>query len=68
MHYNVIPLVLNSYRTKKKKKKKKKKICSSLLNIKKFILQETPQNFMEYISLKILPKKAVLEYTINIDL
>ena len=66
MHYDFIPLVLNSYRAEKKKKKKK--ICSPLLNIEKFILQETLQNFMEYMSLKILPKKAILEYPKNINL
>ena len=62
MHYNLIPLVLNSYRAKKLD------FCLPLLNIEKFILQETSQHFMEYMSLKMLPKKAVLEYTENINL
>ena len=54
MHYNPIPLVLNSYGAKKMS-------CPpllNLLNIGKFILQETSQNFMEYMSLKMLPKKS----------
>ena len=62
MHYNFIQLVLNSYRAKKKKN------CSPLLNIEKFILQEMWQNFMEYMSLEMLPKKAISEYTKNIIL
>ena len=52
MHCNFIPLVLNTCNAKKKLH-----FCSPLLNIEKFILQETSQNFMEYMSLKMLPKK-----------
>ena len=62
MHYNFISLVLNSYRAKKKLN-----FCSTLLNIEKFILQEKSQNFMEYMSLQMLPKRTILEYTQNIQ-
>ena len=47
---------------------KKSFFCSPLLNIEKFIFQKASQNFMEYVSLKMLPKKAILEYTENINL
>ena len=53
MHYNPIPCVLNSYGAKKMS-------CPpllNLLNIGKLILQETSQNFMEYMSLKNAPQK-----------
>ena len=59
MHYNFIPLVLCSYRAKKLN------FCSPLLNIEKFILQETSQNLWNICHLKYWNIQKISTYKVQ---